>query len=292
MAFASKYQHLVRENEILAPYTWLQLGGPARYFAEPNSITDLQGLIEQASNNSMPIRLMGDGSNLLVRDEGIEALVLRLATAELCRVEVEGSKIFARAGAKLNHVISAAVGAGLGGLEHLAGIPGSIGAAVAGNAGVTNVDVGSRVTAVQVITPAGDSVRIPRSEMQFGFRRSNLQDGFISDIELTLDPGDAETLTRRMQSSWIIRRAAQPSSGSRTVQAVIEPDGINLADALDQSGLKGMREGEAVLNAQHAGFITVSGKATAKDVIALLEKVIRTVDSQAGIQLQSQLKIW
>lgn len=290
--FSEKYQHIVRENEPLAPYCWLRIGGPAKYLAEPNSLDEFRGLISVASQRNVPVRLLGDGSNILVREEGFDGLVIRLSTAEMCRIDIDGSHLSARAGARLNHVISAAAAAGLAGLEHLAGIPGSIGAAVVSNAGVTNDDIGSRVRSVQVINRNGEVEVRTREALQFGFRRSNLEDSLIASVDLALEPIDSMELTRRMQSNWIVRRAAQPTSNLRVVQALIEPNGTNLADLLESVGLRDAREGEAALCSQYPGFLVVSGKATTQDVLALLARVLRAVEAKTGIQLQSQLKIW
>lgn len=290
--FPENFQHIVRENEPLAEYCWLQIGGPARYFAEPNSLDDLRGLIAAAAERNIPVRLLGDGSNILIREEGFDGLVLRLSTAEMCKIQISASKLIARAGARLNHVISAAAGAGLAGLEHLAGIPGTVGAAVVSNAGVTNDDIGSRVRRVQVISRSGEFQDKPRESLQFGFRRSSLEDTFIAEVEFSLEPIDPRELTRRMQACWIVRRAAQPAGSSRVVQALIEPDGTNLADVLEAAGVRDAREGEAALSSLHPGFLVVSGKATTEDVLALLGRVLRAVEAKTGIQLQSQLKIW
>lgn len=290
--FSEKFQHIVRENEPLAQYCWLRLGGPAKYFAEPNSIDEFCGLIAAAAEQNIPVRLLGDGSNILVREEGFDGLVIRLSTAEMCRIVTNGAHLSARAGARLNHVISAAAAAGLAGLEHLAGIPGTIGAAVVANAGVTNDDLGSRVRSVQVINRDGQLEVRARESLQFGFRRSNLEDSLIAEVELALEPLDPAELTRRMQSSWIVRRAAQPTSNLRVVQALIEPNGTNLADVLESVGLRDAREGEAALSPQHPGFLVVSGNASTHDVLTLLNRVLRGVEAKTGIQLQSQLKIW
>jgi UDP-N-acetylmuramate dehydrogenase len=145
---------------------------------------------------------------------------------------------------------------------------------------------------VQTINRAGELETRGREALQFGFRRSNLEDAFVAEVELTLDAIDPTDLTRRMQSSWIVRRAAQPPSGSRAVQALIEPDGTVLADLLEAAGVKGEREGEVALSMQYPGFFIVSGSATSKEVLALLSRVTRTVEAKTGTQLQSQLKIW
>jgi UDP-N-acetylmuramate dehydrogenase len=292
MEFSKSLQHLIRENEPLASYTWLQIGGCARFFAEPNSIDELSQLLAEAQRLSLPVRILGSGSNVLIRESGVDGLVISLSTAELSKIEVRGERLWARGGARLNHVISNAVGAGLAGLEHLAGIPGTIGGAVVANAGVTNDDIGSKVTRVTVIDRQGVSQQRERDSLQFGFRRSNLEDVVIAEIELTLEPVDASELTRRMQKNWIVKNTAQPQAGSRTVQAFIEPDGVSLADALDAAGMKAVAEGEVSLNAQYPGYLTVAGNATSDQVLALIDRITRAVEIRSGIQLQSQLRIW
>lgn len=292
MTFSDKFSHIIRQRESLAAYTWLQMGGEAKYFAEPGSLSELSGVIQEASASNVAVRLLGSGSNLLVREEGVDGLVVHLSTAEMCLVSIHDDRLTARAGAKLNHVISAAVGAGLGGLEHLAGIPGTVGAAIASNAGITNDDVGSRVTSVTLMDRDGNLGKVSGNQLQFGFRRSNLQENFIVEAEFKLRAGNPAELTRRMQSNWIVRRAAQPVMGSRTVQAFIEPDGMRLADVLEFAGVRDAREGDFAMDWTHPGFVVATGQPQSKDLIALLNRVSRSVEAKSGIQLQSALKIW
>lgn len=292
MAFSKTLQHVIRENEPLAPYTWLQIGGSARFFAEPHSIEELAQLLAEATQAGMTIRLLGGGSNVLIRESGVDGLVVNLSTAELSQIDIQDEALVGRGGAKLNHVISSSVGAGLSGLEHLAGIPGTLGGAVACNAGVTNDDIGSRVKRVQVLDRNGNLADRTRESLQFAFRRSNLEDAIIVEVELGLDKADSSEATRRMQSNWIVKRAAQPQAGSRTVQAFIDPDGTTIAEVLDAAGMRGLSDGEVALCAQHPGFLIVSGQATSDQVIAIMDRVIRAVEARSGIQLQSPVKIW
>jgi len=268
------------------------MGGTARYFAEPGNLDELAYLIAEANQAGVPIRMLGSGSNVLVREEGLDGLVIHLATSELSKIRIDGDSLTVRAGAKLNHVISAAVGAGLGGLEHLAGIPGTVGAAIVSNAGSINDDIGSRVASVRTIDRTGNFREFTSDQLQFGFRRSSLEDSLIAEVKFKLRSGDSEDLTRRMQSNWIVRRSTQPLIGSRTVQAFIEPDGIRLADVLDSAGVRDTREGDFSLDSAHPGFVLASGSPRSVDLIALITRVIRSVEAKSGIQLQSALKIW
>ena len=292
MVFSSDLQHLIRHNEPLAPLTWLQIGGPAKYFAEPNSLDELAELIAEAHQAKIPVRILGGGSNLLCREAGVDGLVLSLATAELSQIHIHDHRLVARAGAKFHHVISAAVGAGLAGLEHLAGIPGTLGGAVVSNAGVTNDDIGSHVLRLTLIDRHGQLQQLDRDQLQFGFRRSNLEDMYLVEVEMNLEPADPVELTRRMQTNWIVKRSSQPPSGTRTVQAFIEPDGTSLAEVLELAGMRSVVDGEVALCGQYPGYLTVAGEATSEQVLALLERVTRAVEIRSGIQLQSPLKIW
>lgn len=292
MEFSNSLQHIIRNNEPLAPWTWLQIGGPAKYFAEPTSLAEFSKLLVEAQQAGVPVRILGGGSNILCRESGFDGLVISLATAELSKIEIHEQRLVARAGAKFNHVISAAVGAGLAGLEHFAGIPGTIGGAVVSNAGVSNDDIGCHVSRLTLIERDGKAVEKSRRELHFGFRRSNLEDMFLAEVELTLEKADPTELTRRMQTNWIVKRTIQPPSGTRTVQVFIEPDGTSLADVLLQAGMRDFADGEVSLSPQHPGYLTVAGQATSDQVLALIDRVSKTVQIRCGIQLQSVLKIW
>lgn len=292
MEFSQSVQHLVRVDEPLAPLTWLQIGGSARFYAEPSTVEELCYLMRDAHANSLPVRLIGDGSNVLVRDSGFDGLVINLCTAGLSKLEVRENRLVAGGGAKLNHVISKSVGAGLAGIEYLAGIPGTIGGAVVNNAGVKNGDLGCRVTRVLGVDKSGEAQDMSRDVMRFGFRQSNLDDVVVAEVELSLENTDTEDLIRRMQTAWIVKRAAQPPSGTRTVQAFIEPDGISISDALDSADMRGYAAGEVSLSSQFPGFLVVQSDASSDQVIALIETVTQAVHAKVGIQLQPQLRIW
>lgn len=292
MKFLAQYAHSVRENEPLAPYTWLEIGGPARYFAEPTTVAELTAIVRAAAQEHMPLRVLGGGSNLLVQETGCDGLVLHLSAPELAAINIDGRRVIAGGGAKLSHVISRTVGAGLAGLEHLVGIPGTLGGAVVGNAGVVNGDIGSHVQRVTTLDRQGNVIRRQRSELQFSFRRSDLEDVTVVEVELELEPGNAAELTRRMQNSWIVKRSSQPPTDQRAALAFVDPPGITAAELIDQGGLKGAVEGEASLSSQYPGYIVVSGSATSQQVLALLDRVRKGIAQRTGIQLQSHLRIW
>jgi UDP-N-acetylmuramate dehydrogenase len=292
MIFSETLHHIIRENEPLAPYCWLRIGGPAKYFAEPTTLEELGGLVREASAAGMSVRILGGGSNLLVREPGVDGLVISLGAPDFAHIRVQETRVIVGTGAKLGHLISRAVGAGLAGLEHLVGIPGTVGGAVVGNAGVINDDLGNHVVAATVMERTGEVRRLEKSSLQFAFRRSNLDDAIVCEVELELEKGSEQQLTRRMQSNWIIKRANQPSTDLRAVLAFVEPSVASIGELFEAAGVKGTAEGEASLSAPFPGYILVSGAATSDQVLALIARVRRTVEMKTGIALQSQLRIW
>ncbi len=292
MVFSQSIQHVVRADEPLNALTWARTGGTAKYFAEPTSEEEFAQIIQEASAAELAIRVCGDGSSVLVRDSGFDGVVIKLSAAALTDVRIDGEQLVAGAGAPLSHAISQAVGGGLAGIEYLAGIPGTIGGAVVCNAAVKNGDIGSRVVGVTTISPDGTLATKDRSELQFGFRRSNLDGHFLRSVTLKLEEIDRDELTRRMQAAWIMRRAAQPNSGTRCLHAFSEPDGRSLGEVLEAAQMKGHSEGEVKLSSEFPGFVVVDGAATSEQVIALIERVAKSVEARTGVRLQSQVRIW
>lgn len=292
MNLSEKFPHIVRENEPLAQYSWLRIGGKARYFAEPTTVDELSALVQEASAAGLSTRILGGGSNLLIRESGVDGLVISLAAADFTQIEIGGVSVKAGAGAKLGHLVSRTVAAGLAGLEHLVGIPGTVGGAVVGNSGAAHDDIGSRVVAATVLNRDGTIHRREGSGLQFAFRRSSLDDAIVLAVNLKLEPGGEGELTRRMQASWIIKRANQPSTDLRTVLAFVEPDGVSLGELFETAGVRGASDGEATLSAQFPGYIIASGAVTSAQVLALIASVRRAVELKTGVALQSQLRIW
>src|SRR5215510_9437172 len=158
MPIPAGFEHITRENEPLAPYTWLRLGGAAQYFAEPTTVEELTALVRRCHEEGLSVRVLGGGSNLLVRDEGVSGLVLSLSAAVFGKIQVAGRKLTAGGGAKLGHVISTAVREGLAGLETLVGIPGTLGGALHTNASAHGGDIGQYTASAKVLTRGGEII--------------------------------------------------------------------------------------------------------------------------------------
>ncbi|HMC11669.1 MAG TPA: UDP-N-acetylmuramate dehydrogenase [Pirellulaceae bacterium] len=292
MAIPAGFEHIVRENEPLAPYTWFRLGGRAAYFAEPTNVEELAALVRRCHEGGLPVRVLGGGSNLLVRDEGVPGMVVALGAAAFGRIEVAGRKLIAGGGAKLGHVISTAVREGLAGLEMLVGIPGSVGGALHANAGTHAGDIGQCATSAAVMTSTGDIVTRQKNELRFGYRASSLDELVILEATFELEPGDSRHLTKQMQQAWILKRAEQPLSDQQTGQIFKSPGGSSAAKLIEDAELDDAKVGHAEISERNANFIVAGPQATSRDVLELIELVRKGVAERTGVELELAVEIW
>ncbi len=292
MAFLTGLEAFVREREPMYLHTWLHIGGPVEYFAEPRSIEELQVVVARSAEHNLPVRLLGGGSNVLVRDEGIPGVVIRLDKPAFSEIKVHGEVVRAGAGARLGHVISTAVGHGLAGLEPLVGIPGTIGGALHLNAGTRGGDIGQWTAKARVMTQKGEIVEHVRQDMVFAYRQSSLDELVILEAEFKLEPENADELTKRMQKQWIVRKAAQPLGHQCAGQIFRNPRGMSAGQLIDQAGLKGARVGSAEVSDRHANFIIAEPNCRSRDVIELIEQIRDRVADRLGVELTTDIEIW
>lgn len=292
MGFLTGFEEIVRQDEPLAPYTWFQLGGPAQYLATPRTADELAALFRRCRENELAVRLLGGGSNILVRDEGVAGVVVRLSEPAFARIQVQGGRLRAGCGAKLGHVISSAVREGLEGLEPLVGIPGTIGGALHGNAGSRGGDIGQWTCRAAVMTGAGEIIERDREALVFAYRQSSLDELAILSAEFQLEEGDPNELTKRMQKQWIVKKASQPLSHQRAGCIFKNPRGMSAGLLIDQAGLKGTRVGGAEVSDRHANFVVVDSGARSQDVLELETLVRDRVLERLGIELEAQIEVW
>jgi UDP-N-acetylmuramate dehydrogenase len=292
MTFLSDFGHIVRDNEPLAPYTWFRLGGNAEHFAEPTSIDELAELVRRCRDEQVPIHVLGGGSNLLVRDEGVRGLVVLLSAPAFGEISVHAPFVVAGGGAKLGHVISSAIREGLAGLESLAGIPGSVGGALVGNADASGNSIGQWTKRVKVMTRGGEILNRGRDDLRFGYRESNLDELVILEAEFELEPGDPRNLTKRMQKMWILHKSHHPQGNDNLASIFKDVGGVSAAELIEQAGLGSAQVGAAYVSEYHANFVVAKPGATSADVIGLIELLSNGVAERLGISLERQLEIW
>jgi UDP-N-acetylmuramate dehydrogenase len=292
MSWTSGIEEIVVEQAPLAERTWLGIGGPADYLAQPTTHDQLTTLVSRCREHDLPIRLLGGGSNVMVRDGGVRGVVLNLVAECFTGIQIQGNTVTCGGGAKLAHVISETVGAGLAGLEPMIGIPGTIGGALHGNAGSHGGDIGQWTSHATVLTRGGKLVERDRADMVFAYRQSSLDELVIVEARFELETEDPHTLAKRMQKGWIATKASQPVSHERAVCLFKDHQGMSAEMLIDQAGLKGSAVGGAELSNRHANFLVAHAGATTADVLTLIDLLKTGVNERLGVELTLQLEIW
>ncbi len=292
MTIVSGFEKIVRKQEPLAERTWLKLGGPAQFFAEPNSVDELAALVRRCCEEEVPIRVMGGASNLLIRDDGVSGMVISLTSPTFSNIEIRKGRVTAGGGARLAHAISETVRAGLAGLEPLVGIPGTMGGALHGNSGSRGGDVGQWACRATVMTRTGEIKQRNREDLVFAYRHSSLDELVILNAEFQLEEDDPVQLTKRMQKLWIIKKAGQPLSHLNVASVFKNPRGMSAGMLIEQAGLKGTRVGGVEVSQRHANFIIAHNDATSQDVLRLIDLVRSRVAERLGVEMETELEIW
>lgn len=292
MPLLSGFEEILRQAEPLAPHTWLGLGGAAEYFAEPRNLDELQALARHCSEENLPLRMLGGGSNVLVRSEGVAGVVIRLSAGEFSAIRASGRQVTAGSGAKLGHVISVAVREGLGGMETLVGIPGTVGGALHGNAGSRGGDIGQWASQAVVMTRTGELITREREDMVFAYRQSSLDELAIVSARFELEPDDPTELTKRMQRQWIVKKAQQPLGHQNSGCIFKSPRGMSAGELIEQAGLKGAKVGGAEVSGRHANFIVAEPGASSNDVLRLIDLIRARVAERLGVELEQEIEVW
>jgi UDP-N-acetylmuramate dehydrogenase len=268
------------------------VGGPAQFFAEPTSFDQLLAVVERCRDEGLPTRLLGGGSNVLVRDEGVPGMVISLAHPSFSRITISGHRVTIGGGATLANAITVTVGAGLAGLEPLVGIPGTVGGALHGNAGSHGGDIGQWACAATVLTRSGETFHRQRQDLVFAYRQSSLDELVILEAQFELEQEDPLEVTKRMQKQWIVKKANLPMAHENCGCIFKNPRGMSAGMLIDQCGLKGQRIGGAEVSQRHANFFVTHSGATAKDVLQLIDFVRNRVAERMGVELETGIEIW
>ncbi len=277
----------------LASYTTWRIGGPAELLARPNDRDDLLLAVAWAVGHGVPWRILGNGSNLLVRDEGVRGLVIRTRKV-LDDVQHDGRRLVAGAGASFPAVARRAAALGLSGLEFGAGIPGTIGGAIVMNAGWHEYEIGNVVKNVEFLEPDGAVRRFDHDGCTFGYRRSRVRGrpGVVLGATLRLEPGDAAAIGARLERYASSRKTNQPTELPSCGSVFLKPGGDFAGRLIERAGLKGLRVGDVQVSPKHANFFVNLGRGTAADVLALVERVEHEVEAGFGVRLVREFEVW
>ncbi|NPV69420.1 MAG: UDP-N-acetylmuramate dehydrogenase [Firmicutes bacterium] len=277
----------------MSRHTSFKIGGPADLVAIPSSVDDLRTVLAFCTSESLPWFVMGNGTNLLVRDKGIRGVVIKLA-GTLDRLEIAGETLTAGSGALLRKTSEAAAARGLAGLEFTHGIPGTVGGAAVMNAGAYDGEMKDVIESVELLSPGdGRVVVLEAAALGFAYRKSVLQDR--SDIVLSatmrLKRGDRPAILERMSDLDRRRREKQPLDLPSAGSVFRRPEGAYAGPLIEGAGLKGHRIGGAEVSTVHAGFIVNRGGATADDVLEMITFIRDAVLRKYGVELTPEIKV-
>ena len=280
------------ENEPMKKHTTFKIGGPADMYVSIGSIDELSEIIKLAKETQTPYTVIGNGSNILVSDNGIRGLVIEIGS-NLAYCEADGDKIYAQAGALLSKIASLAAANSLSGMEEISGIPGTLGGGIFMNAGAYGGEIKNVIKNVTYVNTDGEIITVTGDECDFGYRQSIFTDGkkFIVSAELDLKKDDKSAILDRMADFRKRRCDKQPLAYPSAGSTFKRPEGYFAGALIEQAGLKGYRIGGAQVSDLHAGFIINCGDATAKDVLDLISYVQKTVYDKFGVMLEPEVRL-
>lgn len=278
-------------DEPMSRHTSFRIGGKADVFINASSSMEIGAVLKYCTENNVPYTYIGNGTNILVSDNGIEGVVISLG-ANMSKIQVVDNLIYAEAGVLMSKAANAALKAELSGLEALAGIPGTIGGAVFMNAGAYGAEIKDVLKNVTYVMPNGDVVTVDASELQMSYRHSIFAEngGIVTACCMQLRHGDFEEINNKMKDYAQRRRDKQPLEFPSAGSTFKRPKGDFAGRLIQASELMGYTVGGAQVSEKHAGFVINIGGATAYDVLALIHDVLRIVKEKQGVELEPEVR--
>ena len=282
----------ILEQESMKKHTTFRIGGPADIFAVPDTIEKAAKIIGICREQKVPFYVIGNGSNLLVSDQGYKGVVVQVYK-NLSAIEIKGDIITAQAGAMLSVIAKKAMAASLTGFEFASGIPGTVGGAAVMNAGAYGGEMKQVLTEVTVLTREGELRRIPSEELKLGYRYSVIPEKgwIVLEAKLKLHRGDYDMIRARMDELKEKRVEKQPLELPSAGSTFKRPEGYFAGKLIMDAGLRGFSVGGAQVSEKHCGFVVNTGEATAKDVRDLIREVSRQVKTKFGVELEPEVKM-
>lgn len=278
-------------DEPMSAHTTFRVGGPADYFVTVKDAHEIGEILKLCKEMNIPFFLLGNGSNLLVGDQGCRGIVVQ-TQKDMGIICVEGTKIRAGAGALLSKIGAEALANGLTGFEFAAGIPGTLGGACVMNAGAYGGEMKDILTEVTVLTAEGEEKVIPAKDLELGYRTSIiLKNGYIVvEAVVQLEKGDPTAIRTRMDELREQRVTKQPLDYPSAGSTFKRPEGYFAGKLIQDAGLRGFQVGGAQVSEKHCGFVINKDHATAADIVSLMEQVSAKVEEQFGVKLEPEVK--
>ncbi|MFQ5591027.1 MAG: UDP-N-acetylmuramate dehydrogenase [Phycisphaerae bacterium] len=276
----------------LSRLTWFKLGGNARYLFRPRSVAELRAMVTRASDEQLPVKVLGAGANVLISDDGFDGVVVRLDQPAFRDVKWHNGAADAGGGVDVMPLAKECCARGLAGLECMAGIPATVGGAVKTNAGGRFGDFGHVVREVELLLPDGTVETWPRRRIGFGYRRTCLRDEIVLCARLEFSEQDPDSVKRTYDECFEYKTSSQPLKQNSAGCIFKNPEGQSAGALIDRAGLKGVGCGRAYVSDLHANFIVTHKGATASDVLRLVDLIRERVFKLSGALLELEVEVW
>lgn len=284
-------QGAVFEGEVMGGHTSFQVGGKADLFVQPKTKEEIRDAIRLARQEQIPFFIMGNGSNLLISDEGYRGMILQIGK-NFQNIVTKGDCLFIEAGALLSRVAREALAHDLAGFEFAAGIPGSFGGAVAMNAGAYGGEIKDVLVSAEVLTPEGEFLTLTAGELDLSYRHSCIfEKGYIVlSAVIRLTKGDPEEIRSRIKELAQARKDKQPLEYPSAGSTFKRPEGYFAGKLIEDAGLKGYTVGGAQVSEKHSGFVINKSGATAEEILFLIKQVQKKVKEQFGVTMEPEVR--
>lgn len=284
-------QENVYTEEPMGRHTTFRVGGPADFFVTPEGEDQVRGAVSAFRNAGVPFYIVGNGSNLLVGDQGYRGGIIQIFK-KMDQISARGPVLHIQAGALLSKIASEAQSKGLTGFEFASGIPGTLGGAVMMNAGAYGGEMKQVLTGAKVLKASGEIEEVPVEAMELGYRSSifSKNEDIILSADIKLEAGNPEQIQRRMEELKERRTSKQPLEYPSAGSTFKRPEGYFAGKLIEDAGLRGFRVGGAQVSEKHCGFVINKDHATAKDILSLMEQVADKVYGKFGVRLEPEVK--
>ncbi len=283
---------IFRYDVHLQRYTSFRTGGAAEIFVEPRNTAELKKVLQFCKDEQKKVFIFGKGTNLLVNDNGVKGVVIHLGGVDFKRIERNGRYVSSGAGVNLPQLIRKTALWGLGGLEVLVGIPGTVGGAVMMNAGGKYGDISDTISSLTTMTFDGKITNLNRKDVEFTYRECNLSKQIVVNVEFTLKESKIEVVLERMNEIYKEKKEKQPLSTFNAGSIFKNSHHFKAAELIEKANLKGQKVGGAVVSKKHANFIVNTGNATSADILELIKIIKETIKKKYNVLLEQEIHIW
>ncbi|MBT7591524.1 MAG: UDP-N-acetylmuramate dehydrogenase [Candidatus Scalindua sp.] len=283
---------IFRHDVLLQKYTSFRTGGAAEIFVEPVDTSELKKVLLFCKDEQKKVFIFGKGTNILVNDNGVKGVVIHLGGVNFQKIERRDRNVLSGAGVTLSNLVRTVASYGLGGLEVLAGIPGTVGGAVMMNAGGKYGEISDSISSVTTMTFDGRIIKYTRGNIEFAYRGCNLSNQIVIEVEFKLKESKTEVVLEKMDAIYKEKKEMQPLGTFNAGSIFKNTPQHKAAELIDKANLKGFKVGGAIISKKHANFIVNTGNSTSADILELIKIVKETIKKKYNVSLEEEIHIW